>query len=128
MAKHPNLIDQSQRTKAEQREIARLGGIASGLSRRKKRDMRSIFQALRDEKITTPMPGGGQEDVSLDVAAALAMYRKAINGNTHAMKLIAEMLGEFETKLAIKAEGPQIVPMTQDAIDALGKWARKDDK
>ena len=33
-----NLIPQSERTKEEQREIARLGGIASGKARKEKRD------------------------------------------------------------------------------------------
>ena len=43
-----NLIPQSERTKEEQREIARLGGIASGKARKEKRDRKQIASELLD--------------------------------------------------------------------------------
>ena len=41
-----NLIPQSERTKEEQREIARAGGKASGRSRRRKRQFRDELEML----------------------------------------------------------------------------------
>ena len=41
-----NLIPQSERTKDEQREIARLGGIASGKARREKQKTQQILSDL----------------------------------------------------------------------------------
>ena len=38
-----NLIPQSERTKDEQREIARMGGIASGKARREKQKTQQIL-------------------------------------------------------------------------------------
>lgn len=41
-----NLIPQSERTKEEQREIARMGGIASGEARRRKKTMKEQADLL----------------------------------------------------------------------------------
>lgn len=120
-----NLVPQNQRTKEEQREVARKGGLASGIARRKKRNFREIFQALRDEKMPMKFPDGRVEQLPFDVASAMAMYRKAASGDTKAMKLIAEIMGEYEYKISLDG-GPAIVPMTPDAIEALSKWAAKE--
>lgn len=45
-----NLVPQSERTKDEQRKIARMGGIASGEARRAKRDMRERMKLMLEEK------------------------------------------------------------------------------
>ena len=45
-----NLVPQSERTKEEQRRIARMGGIASGEARRAKRDMRERMKMMLEEK------------------------------------------------------------------------------
>ena len=46
-----NLIPQSERTKDEQREIARMGGIASGKARREKKTIQKILEDLLDSEI-----------------------------------------------------------------------------
>ena len=46
-----NLIPQSERTKDEQREIARMGGIASGKARREKKTIQKILADLLDSEI-----------------------------------------------------------------------------
>ena len=116
MAKgHENLVPQNLRTKDEQREVARKGGVASGLARKKKRTLREIFQALRNEEMEMKMPDGTKQNVPLDVAGALAMYRKAAQGDTKAMKLIAEIMGEYEQKVNIKSEAAIIVENKEQA-------------
>lgn len=46
-----NLIPLSERTKSEQREIARQGGISSGKARRQKRTMKDTMSILLDMAI-----------------------------------------------------------------------------
>ena len=84
-----NLVPQSKRTKSEQREIARMGGRASGLARRRRRTLRQCLLALRDaENAATGMTGGETW------AAALA--HKAEQGDAAAFKLIHDILNEQE--------------------------------
>lgn len=116
MAKgYENLIPQNMRTKDEQRNIARKGGVASGLARKKKRTLRDIFQALRNEEMEMKMPDGTKQNVPLDIASAMAMFRKATQGDTKAMKLIAELLGEYEQNVNVTSESHIIVQSAEEA-------------
>lgn len=116
MAKgYENLIPQNMRTKDEQRNIARKGGVASGLARKKKRTLRDIFQALRNEEMEMKMPDGTKQNIPLDIASAMAMFRKATQGDTKAMKLIAELLGEYEQNVNVTSETRIIVDSTDEA-------------
>ena len=49
MANNENLIPMNERTKKEQREIARQGGIASGEARREKATMKKTLEMLLNE-------------------------------------------------------------------------------
>lgn len=51
MAKE-DLIPQNKRTKAEQKKIAQMGGIASGKARRKKADLRKAMQEALEQTFT----------------------------------------------------------------------------
>ena len=46
-----NLIPSTERSPEELREMGRRGGIASGKSRRKKRELQKLAQMLLDEQI-----------------------------------------------------------------------------
>lgn len=46
-----NLIPNTERSPEELREMGRRGGIASGESRRKKRELQKLAQMLLDEQI-----------------------------------------------------------------------------
>ena len=46
-----NLIPLTERTKSEQREIARLGGIKSGETRRKKKDTAQLINLMLTSKL-----------------------------------------------------------------------------
>ena len=54
MANQQNLIPQSARTKSEQREISRKGGIASGRARLRKKRGRELLLALLEMPETDP--------------------------------------------------------------------------
>lgn len=113
------------RTEAEARELGRQGGIASGEARRRKRDLKALFEAIREERIEVKMPDGTRKATTFDEAAVIAMFQKAIRGDVRAMKLIATILGEYEQK--VKVEGMNPVLVTEEERKALDKWASKAD-
>lgn len=112
-------------TSGEAREIGRKGGIASGESRRAKRNLRELFEAIRNEQITVTMPDNTTRTMQMDEAATLAMFQQALKGNVKAMTLIATILGEYEQK--VKVEGMNPVLVTEEERKALEKWANKND-
>lgn len=79
-----NLISFKDRTKEEQREIARQGGIASGKSRRERK-------TLREELLLLLEQGNTQKKVSL------ALIQQALEGNTKAFEVIRDSIGEKPT-------------------------------
>lgn len=52
-----NLIPNTERTPEELREMGRKGGIASGKSRRKKRDLQKLARMLLDKQIAESFKG-----------------------------------------------------------------------
>ena len=52
-----NLIPNTERTPEELREMGRKGGIASGKSRRKKRDLQKLTKMLIDKQIAESFKG-----------------------------------------------------------------------
>lgn len=103
MANEENLIPLNKRTKKEQRDIARKGGIKSGEVRRKKKAVREVMemlanQPLTNDKLKKSIKGitGGVEDDDIDLltAATMGLFQSAIKGNEKAYKLIMERLDE----------------------------------
>lgn len=76
-----NLIPMNERTKEEQRKIARQGGIASGKARRERK-------TLKEELLILLSKGDTQEKISL------ALLQKAMNGDTKAFEVIRDSIGE----------------------------------
>lgn len=79
-----NLIPMSERTKEEQREIARKGGIASGESRRKRK-------TLKDELIMLLESDNNNNKIST------ALLKKALGGDIQAFTTIRDTIGEKPT-------------------------------
>jgi hypothetical protein len=88
MANEKNLIPQSVRTKDEQREIARKGGIASGAARRHKRDVRNDLVKILDSRVKKDDKSTYQEKI------VLALVQRAMSGDVHAFEVIRDTLGE----------------------------------
>ena len=82
-----NLVSLADRTTEEQREIARKGGIASGVSRREKATMKAALEMLLDEKY--------KNGKTYRELATLGLLKGAINGNAQNYKTILEVLGEL---------------------------------
>ena len=76
-----NLIPFNQLTEEEQRKIARMGGIASGESRRKRK-------TLKEELLLLLSEGDTQEKISL------SLIKQALEGNTKAFEIIRDTVGE----------------------------------
>ena len=81
MANENNLKPLNKRTKSEQREIAKKGGIKSGEIRRKRKTLREELIALLET-----------EDYNKKIS--LAMIKEAVSGNTKAFEVIRDSIGE----------------------------------
>lgn len=109
-----NLISLADRTKDEQRAIARAGGIASGEARRKRKRMREEMQILLDEEITTA--SGNKVTKRRNFLARV--YHDAMEGNAKAQKLVVDISGEAPTKQEITGEDGAPLLVTFAEIDA----------
>ena len=109
-----NLIPLDKRTKAEQTEITRKGGIASGKARREKRDRHKRIQelfalAIKDPKLKANLEKMGIDvtDADLETAAdarvMVELLRKGDYKAWQAMK--TEAYGPLATKSEVEFSG-----------------------
>ena len=115
MAKgHENLIPQNERTKEEQRAIAKKGGVASGVARREKAQLKSAVKLLlslpvKDPNIKKQLSALGMSDKDIDnsILPALGLFKKACKGDSSAARLLAELNNENQVQgtTNIGAEG-----------------------
>ena len=97
-----NLIPQSERTKDEQREIARMGGIASGKARREKQQTKQILSELLSiqnkdfavfQKLAQKL--GLQGDLSIhEVFTTICLLNSVKSGNLGDLERLSKLLGE----------------------------------
>ena len=91
-----NLIPQNQRTKEEQRQIATMGGRASGEARRAKKTMREVLEVL----LETVDKGSDKTNIEVMMASAV---RKAMNGDLKAMEFVRDTSGQKpDTQITVK--------------------------
>lgn len=93
MAGTDNLIPMSERSKDEVREIARKGGINSGIARREKATLRKTLEQLLD---TVPKSESNPEGKTFRELTTEGLMIGAINGKAENYKIMAQMLGEME--------------------------------
>ena len=106
MAKgHENLIPQNERTKEEQRAIAKKGGVASGVARREKAQLKSAVKLLlslpvKDPNIKKQLSALGMSDKDIDnsILPALGLFKKACKGDSSAARLLAELNNENQVQ------------------------------
>lgn len=99
-----NLKPQNKRTKEEQREIARKGGLASVEARRKQKSMREAMQKVmyglqvtetdKDKLLAAGISPEDVEDFNNSMVATVAVAKKAKEGDVQAYNTICAMLGE----------------------------------
>lgn len=110
-----NLKPQSERTKEEQREIARKGGIASGKARAEKRDLRKALEALleKDFKDKSGNTITGTE------AITAKLFEQAMKGNVKAFETIRATVGQDPVQKVevAKIEKEQSLQELQELFD-----------
>ena len=125
-----NLIPQSERTKAEQREIARKGGIASGEKRREKKAMKETLETL----LQMPLKSGEATDldeikniaalkgknITVQEAIMLAQIQKAMKGDTKAAEYVRDTSGN-KLKEGVELSGGINNPFAGLSTDELRK-------
>lgn len=126
-----DLIPQSERTKDEQKEIARMGGIASGKVRREKKAMKDTLATL----LAMPLKDGVAEDldeiksiaslngknITVQEAIMLAQVKKAVKGDTRAAEFIRDSSGnKLKEGLEISGEvNNPLAGLTTEELKAL---------
>ena len=96
MANNDNLKGHGfhERTAEERREIAKLGGKASGKARRRKADFRKTLNMLLTVDIEhpeiTPILDAMGIDSTLESAMLMAQIKEAMDGNTKAAYFVAQ--------------------------------------
>lgn len=100
MANNDNLKGHGfhERTASEQREIAKLGGKASGRARRRKADFRKTLNMLLTVDINhpeiTPILEALGIESTLESAMLMAQIKEAMAGNTKAAYFVAQYAGQ----------------------------------
>ena len=116
MANEQNLIPQNKRAKSEQRQIAKMGGYASGESRRRNKAVKDIIQHILNSnlsenetaKLFKQFNGLETDEASYKAALVIKQLEKALKGDTTSFKAILDYGGEtpinnvnIETKLPV---------------------------
>ena len=105
MANEKNLIPLNERTKNEQREIQRKGGIASGAKRREKADLKKKVNEILAMDVFSPQLKETLEEKGLSAtnqtAVVTVLLQKALKGDMRAIELLAKMNGNEGTKDAL---------------------------
>lgn len=99
-----NLRTTAQMTEEERREFARIGGRASGKARKRKKDIREVFEALLSAPATPEMQekaaklGFDAETVeSIYDVMGVAMIDKALSGDGYCFQLVRDSAGDKPT-------------------------------
>lgn len=101
MANEQNLIPFDERTKKEQREIARQGGIASGKARKEKATMLQMLEICLNEK--NEKTGKTYKEL-----ATLGLIKGAVNGSSKNYEIIQDLMKKKEEK---QEEDEQIIQL-----------------
>ena len=123
MPNEKNLIPMDQRSKSEARELGRNGGIASGVSRRRKRSLKEaadVYLSLpvSDRKMWNKISrrGADPEDIDNQMAMIIGLTMAATAGDAKAAKIIVDLLGEDA-----HSEEAAVHPLVSDLVTAVKK-------
>ena len=123
MPNEKNLIPMDQRSKSEARELGRNGGIASGISRRRKRSLKEaadlyLSLPVSDRKMWNKISNRGvdPEDIDNQMAMIIGLTMAATAGDAKAAKVIVDLLGEDA-----HSEEAAVHPLVSDLVTAVKK-------
>ena len=123
MPNEKNLIPMDQRSKSEARDLGQKGGIASGISRRRKRSLKEaadlyLSLPVSDRKMWNKISRRGvdPEDIDNHMAMIIGLTMAATAGNAKAAKVIVDLLGEDA-----HSEEASVHPLVSDLVTAVKK-------
>lgn len=123
MPNEKNLIPMDQRSKEEARELGRNGGIASGISRRRKRSLKEAADLylsipVKDKRMLNKIirKGVDPEDIDNQMAMIIGLTIAATAGDAKAAKVIVDLLGEDA-----HSEEASVHPLVADLVTAVKK-------
>lgn len=105
MANIDNLVPNEDRTPEERRANARKAGIASGVARRKKRDLREACLAMLDMDVTTKTG----ETMTGAEAMVAKLFQQAMKGNIKAFIALRDTAGQKPVEKLVVADVDQSV-------------------
>ena len=128
MPNEKNLIPMDQRSKSEARELGRNGGIASGISRRRKRSLKEaadlyLSLPVSDRKMWNKISRHGvdPDDIDNQMAMIIGLTMAATAGDAKAAKVIVDLLGEDA-----HSEEAAVHPLVSDLVTAVKKRQEED--
>lgn len=116
-----NLIPQTMRTEKERKELARIGGIASGEARRRKKEFAQTLNKLLDIEVKSPSLKKNLEAMGVDVnnkkdkptmqtAMLAGMVASATKGNVNAYLAIKDTIDEASGVMNAEEYPPVKIP------------------
>ena len=128
MPNEKNLIPMDQRSKEEARELGRNGGVASGVSRRRKRSLKEaadlyLSLPVSDRKMWNKISRRGvdPDDIDNQMAMIIGLTMAATAGDAKAAKVIVDLLGEDA-----HSEEAAVHPLVSDLVTAVKKRQEED--
>lgn len=123
-----NLIPFSERTEDEQRKIRSMGGVASGIARRRRKALREaadVFLALplpdKAEVKRLRKLGLGMDDIDVQMGIVARLAQMAMLGDTKAAKLLFDIVGPEPEANYLDATDDD--PITQSLNEEFGEGA-----
>ena len=128
MPNEKNLIPMDQRSKSEARDLGQKGGIASGISRRRKRSLKEaadlyLSLPVSDRKMWNKIARRGvdPDDIDNQMAMIIGLTMAATAGDAKAAKVIVDLLGEDA-----HSEEASVHPLVSDLVTAVKKRQEDD--
>ena len=123
MPNEKNLIPMDRRSQSEARDLGQKGGIASGISRRRKRSLKEaadlyLSLPVSDRKMWNKISRRGvdPDDIDNQMAMIIGLTVAATAGDAKAAKVIVDLLGED----AHSGEAA-VHPLVSDLVTAVKK-------
>lgn len=119
----------AENTTQKQRNIARKGGIASGIAKRKRKTLAEYAEIYGnlpiDEKTkdTLSKQGVDADNMTHDMALIYGQYASALRGNSNSARFLAELMGELkqaQTTVTVNNINP-FANLTEDELRKLAK-------
>lgn len=103
-----NLIPMNKRSEGEVRKLGRSGGIKSGETRRKQKEIKELMQTIDSTSLPSEQAETYQQVLDIDnptyrEAVVATIYLKALSGDMRAIELYLKLKGEMPKDIELMA-------------------------